>query len=198
MTDEKIKINIPNSPFTGNRTYSSLFLPPAFNIPFDSTLAAYLVNTYIDDAGLKHSFKRPYFVLLQANDISENFKELDRELKENQYFVYDYYVGSNEDGSMLFMYVFECPNELRTDYDKFLKGEYSKFSANFKSRFAKIVPDIHGKYIQSPLYGVLYKTPEWKKKIEGIICDPNENEHLDANQEFFGKPEEKFEIFRYV
>lgn len=191
---EKVDITIkyPESVFTGDRTYSSLFLPPVFGIMFDSTLSKMLVNTYLNDKHLNHNYNRPLFLLLKVRDIDYRYNEVNLDLIKNPNFVYKYCVGTNK-GYILYMYVFESPKEFEQDYDNFIKGKYSQFSPKLKSKFARVVPDLTGKYVESPLYGAIYKTPTLKKSIENILFEPGEK--LDPSQEYFGKPDINIETF---
>lgn len=189
-TPVSIKIDLPNSIFSGERTYSSLFLPPAFDLNFDSEIYDYFVNAYIDDDEKSHSYKRPLFVLMETSHSLQKFSEVDRILRDNRNFVYTYFVGADAD-KFYYMYVFECPDEFRYDYDCFLRGEYSKFSTKYKSRFSKMIPSGNS-WVESPLFGVIYKTSTHKKKVEHLL-----GERLDKEQEFFGQPDRKIEVFRY-
>lgn len=190
----KVEINYPNSVFTGQVTYSTLFLSPVFGINLDGKISNYLVNMYLNDAQLEHLYLRPLFILLKTKEIDNDFVEIDNMLQKNRNFVYTYAVGEHED-EKLYMYVFNCPDEYIVDYDKFVNGEYSKFSSKLKAKFSRVIPAGTG-YEESPLYGVLYKTPSFKKKVEKFLFnDPTE--HLDNESEYFGKPDSKIEIFRY-
>lgn len=191
-----LDLNLPNSPYSGHRTYSSLFLTPAFSINLNSDLYDYFINTYIDDYDFKHLHERPLFLLTETLTTGGSYKEVDRELRLNKNFRHTYIAGTHK-GMMLIMYVFECPDEYKADYDRFLKGQYSKFSEKYKERFPKVTRDSKGKYVESPLYGAIYKTATFKKQVEKMICDPKEGERLDPNQEYFGIPSRKIEIFRY-
>lgn len=189
-------ISFPNSIYTGQRTYSSLFLIPAFDIDVSSDIYDFFVNAYIDDYQLKHVYKRPLFILLETRGLTTRFKKINEQLRKHKYFIYDYVAGSYQD-KILYMYVFECPDEFKNDYDRFLKGEYSKFSDKYKTRFQKSYEDERGNFIESPLYGAIYKTPTFKRKVEKLLFDPSDGQKLDPQQEYFGSPERKIEVFRY-
>jgi hypothetical protein len=190
-----VPITFPDSIFTGNRTYSSLFLAPAFDLDFYGEAYDFFVNAYIQDREVHTAFKRPLFLLLETNEISDKFKRVHQELIANKNFVYTYCAGSFEN-RLLYMYVFECPDEFRDDYDKFLKGAYSKFSPKYKGCFIRLVQDVHGDFIESPLFGAIYKTRYFKKKVESLLFEPGE--FLDKDQEYFGVPSRKIEVFRQI
>jgi hypothetical protein len=190
-----IEVKLPNSVFSGQSTYSSLFLPPVFDLNVHGDVSDYLINAYTNDAGIQHVYTRPLFVLLATNPLDPSFKQVNTDLLRNRNCVYSYCAGSYKD-EILYMYVLECPDEYREDYDKFSNGQYSKFSSKLKARFARTIPDSRGQYVESPLYGIIYKTPTFKKKVEQyIFLDPTEK--LDKEQEYFGTPSENIEIFRH-
>jgi hypothetical protein len=92
----------------------------------------------------------------------------------------------------LYMYVFECPPEFQRDYKRFLEGTYSKFSSSYKSRFNRTVPNREGRFVESPVYGALFKTTKVKEKIEELI-----GQTLGDDEEYWGRYKPEFEIFRY-
>lgn len=183
-------LTMPASPFSGNRTYSSLFLVPAFEINLSSLVYHYFVNAYLDDHQIDHIYKKPLFFLVEVKKLDDNFRRIDIDLQRNKNFRYTYLAGTNGIG-FLFMYVFECPPEYYSEYDKFIKGQYSKFSERYKGRFYKTVPGQEGGFDESPISGVMYKTPKIKEKVEKII-----GVELSSSDEYFGKPDERIEIFR--
>lgn len=185
-----VKTHTPHSPFSGNKTYSSLFLPPMFDVATDRPVYDFFVNCYIDDYGIKHLFDRPLFVLLKTARIDNYFMAVESLITSAKNFVYTYPVGTNYD-NYLFMYVFECPKVFQTDYDKFLNGEYSGFSKPLKQRFPRLIP-LKGDAVESPIYGALHKTPYFKYKVESII-----GEKLDKTQELWAAPKPEYEIFRF-
>lgn len=186
-----VDVKIPNSPFSGNRTYSTLFLAPAFELNLNSALWHYFVNAYLDDYTIEHVYKRPLFILLETRKLDDSFKRVDFDLQRNKNFRYSYVAGTHG-LSFLFMYVFECPEQYTEEYDRFLKGQYSKFSERYKGRFYKIIPDSEGGFDESPISGVMYKTDKLKEKVEDIIGVP-----LSPSQEYFGIPDKRIEIFNY-
>lgn len=186
--------NIGNikSPFSGENTYTTLFLVPAFDVYMDTPFYKYFINAYIDDKDLTHYFKRPLFILVHLKDNSDRTADLQNYLVTRKAFIYDYIVGT-KDGSLLKMYVFECPSKFKADYDLFLKARYSKFSNDYKAKFNRIITSVTGQNMESPLYGAVHRTPTMKKKVEAII-----GEVLDKEQEYFGELKPDYEIFRYV
>lgn len=200
----RFKVEYPNSMFSGHSTYTTLFMLPAFDIHLDDKTYKLFVNSYIDDTELKHEYNRPLFLLLKAKvDNLEEFKKIEQAILQNKNFTYVYPVGTDED-SYLFMYVLECPKRFSSDYDLFLQSKYSLFSPDYKNRFHKTVPTTDGKaYEESPLYGVLFKTEFFKKKIENLLtyinkkADVNSPIILSPTQEYFGEIKPAYEIFRY-
>lgn len=185
--------------FSGPHTYTSLFMPQPYGIYLDQTLSTMFINAYIDDAELKHLFVRPLFLLLQIQSLNEKFYKIDKYLRENNNFVYTYAAGVHG-GEFLFMYVFECPEKYKADYDKFIDGRYSEFSNDLKSIYHRVLPTPKGP-IENPIYGAVFKTPQMKKITESILSAYHGREVdspviLDTNQEYFGLPNSKYEIFR--
>jgi hypothetical protein len=164
----EIELIVPASEFTGIHTYSTMFMPPPFDIFIDNNIANVMVNCYLDDSQLKHLFRKPLFFLIKIPDINKTFLQIERYLRDNKNFSYTYPVGKTAKGEYLFMYVFECPEKYGADYDKFLDSKYSETSAEFKSLFHKSIP-VQGKTVENPVYGVLHKTPSIKETVERIL-----------------------------
>lgn len=195
-TDESIKefthvkTSTPHSPFSGDKTYSSLFLPNMFDVVIDRPIYDFFVNCYIDDAELNHQFKYPLFLLLKTQKLDNYFRAVENLLITNKNFVYTYPVGTNY-GSYLMMYVYECPQVFLKDYDRFKNGEYSQFSKELKMRYPRMIP-MQGRAIESPIYGVLFKTRYHRNKVEEIV-----GEKIEPAQELWATPKSEYEIFRF-
>jgi hypothetical protein len=190
------------SHFSNHNTYSTLFLTHAFNIELTTAVYEMYVNSYIDDHGFMHLFNRPLFTLFKVNDKEiKKFQETNTILTSNDNFVYVYCVGRTNN-YYLFMYVFECPDTYKTDYDKFLEGKYSEFSIAYKSKFNKKVMLTDTSYTESPIYGSIFKTDDMRSKIEAILSYNSTEIHspvtLDPSGEFWPAPKDEFEIFNYT
>ena len=186
------KVERPNSHFSEHLSYTSMFLPPMYDIMLEPVLYRYFVNMYIDDAKLAHSYKRPLFILLQTHDLYDpDFRIFDSKFRKNRNFVYSYFVGFNEN-LYLQMYVFECPQDFEVDYDMFRQGMYSRFSDYLKKRFNKSVQLDDGQFEESIIWGVLHKSSIAKKRVEKII-----GAKLTQEVEYFGVPTPQMEVFRY-
>lgn len=181
----------PKSVFSGENSYTTLFMLPMYEVYMDSTRYKHFINGYVDDVGLRHCFKRPLFILIKYEAHTESLLEITNYLMSKKSFVYSYLAGT-EGNSLLKMFVFECPNQFRTDYDHFLKGKYSKFSAHLQQKFNQFIKSIDGSAMESPLFGAIHKTSTFKKTVEKIL-----DERLSPNQEYFGELKNEFEIFRY-
>lgn len=189
----EVKVNNPQSVLSGANTYSTLFLIPAFDVHLDKYLYGMFVNSYTNDMELNHVYSKPLFVLVSVDNPRDYlYLKTDMILRENKTHVYNYVVGRWQ-GSYLIMYVFECPEEFSADYEAFTLGKYSTFSERYKQRFTKMVPNLNGEVIESPIYGVLYKTNIMKSKIEKII-----GQRLEKSQELFSVPIPEYETFRYI
>ena len=118
--------------------------------------------------------------------------ELISYLKEKKSYVHSYLVGYN-DGIFFRMFVFECPEKYKPDYDLFIKAKYSKFSDDFKSKFTQTVQTPDGNHEENPLYGAMFKTKHMKDWIEKQIGEP-----LESGQEYFPKLNPTYEVFRHI
>jgi hypothetical protein len=157
----------------------------------DKNLGPFFVNAYIEDLEFEHSYRFPLFLLIKVKEHNQEYKDIHQTLAGNKNFVYSYVAG-REGMEYLYMYVFECPSEFIKDYERFLQGTYSKFSPSYKSRFNRTVPNREGRFVESPIYGALFRTAKIKEKIERII-----GETLGNEQEYWGVYEPRIEIFRY-
>jgi len=185
-----VKTTTPHSPFSGDKTYSSLFLPNMFDVVIDRPVYDFFVNCYIDDYGLSHLFDKPLFVLLKTEKLDNYFQAVESLITSNKNFVYTYPVGTNY-GGYLFMYVFECPKVFEKDYDRFKNGEYSSFSKELKMRYPRLIP-MQGRAMESPIYGALFKTQYHRGKVEEIV-----GEKIEKGQELWATPKPDYEIFRF-
>jgi len=92
-----------------------------------------------------------------ANPIYLDFEE---KLKKHPLFEQSYEVDKQHT-----MFVFNLPEDSHEDYNKLIKGEYSKVSEKFKAHILAF----HGLKKESNTGGVLYKTGIKKDSIEATI-----------------------------
>lgn len=127
------------------------FILPMIDVPF-AIYRYNILNSYLTDVN------RPkldlYHVFLLA-------KEGDPKLEKLKSYIENYKV---KDG---FMYVFRIPSEYEEDYLKFILGQYSQFSGDYKNKIIRLLPA--GKINESAAFKVIMKHPDAKKKIEELI-----------------------------
>lgn len=178
--------------FDGYYTKTTHFLLAGLGInPNSNIFKNHFLNTYIDDAGLEHNLRNPLFLLLKTREFDDSWKKLEAILKSMKFFVMEYDVGMDRD-NYLVMFVFEFPEIYAPDYYKFLAGEYSKFSAPYKRLFKKEFTNDRGVVVENTIYGVVYKTPTLKKRIESRI-----GETFPTEAEYWEQMAPEREIYRY-
>jgi hypothetical protein len=188
-----VTLNEINSHFSNTSTYSTLFLIPAFDIELNSKVFEMFENAFVDHQDFMHLYERPLFCLFKVGEKEiSKFQEITPLLISNPNFVYTYCAGRTNN-FYLFMYVFECPEPYKIDYDKFLEGKYSEFSLALKSKFNNKVMLTNGVQDESPIYGALFKTSDMRRKMEAIV-----GQRIDVNGEFWPAPKDEFEIFNYT
>lgn len=171
----------------------------------------YLSNLFVDDKGIEHDFLRPIFALFRIR----NFKEKDWEelykviVSKKDLLVYDYFVGTDKDGYMLVMFVFQTSEAAKEDYYHFRAGRYSKFSEEYKAKFPKEVIS-NGKVVESIIWGAMNKSSTLKDTIakEFSIKDSNGNvlnqldytqfrSFIDTLDEIWDSPKPEHELYRF-
>jgi len=93
---------------------------------------------------------------------------------ENTFTKNEWYRGQYVPKEGYVMYMFEVPDSYKKDYDHFMNGRYSQFSESLKRAIVKY----HCKKldVNSPIYGVLYKTEQRREYLEKLLSyDPQGN-----------------------
>lgn len=134
----------------------------------------YMINAYIDESG-------KYINILYRYVSDDYYKTLELKLLKHKYYI-DTIDISNE----YIIHKFEIPEKYKEDVTLFIKGMYSKFSSVLKRR----ILEFHNKGKNSELYGILYKTSEYRKKLENSLnIDFDESweldSRLDLNSEYY-------------
>lgn len=183
----KLKETILDGPYTK----TTHFLLPGLHISNNlQTFTKYFVNAFIDDEEITHIIKNPVFVLCKTKAFDADWLKFETALKSSPRCIYDYIVGKFED-DYLVMFLFEFPPAYRADYFKFIEGEYSQFSEQYKKLFIEKLKDDNGTEKENSLYGIIHKTQTFKHKLEKII-----DERLDPQKEYWEKWSVNREIFR--
>ena len=153
------------------------------------------ISAYVDDINHDIKYESAVFLLFKP-DVLENLQKFIKEeykkglLKED----YDY-----EDGWVVMVYTF--PEQFLRDYERFLMGEYSKFSPEYKALFPEMVNivDEDGKKFRTydMTYHIFTKSDPLReylsKKMFGEVYDEKKQElvpeqWLDKDAELWSSP----------
>lgn len=92
------------------------------------------------------------------------------------------------------MYIFDMNEEDKLNFNRFKRGEYSKFTSKYKKQILNFTinpVDTNISKIEDTItYGVLYKTETQKKRIEDLI-----GQKLDPSLEYYSIPVEDEELY---
>ena len=114
----------------------------------------------------------------------KKIEELEEKDPENRVYVEDY----DYEGGYIIL-VLRLPKELEEDYEKFLNGEYSKFSEKFRKFFPKNavydILDANGALAKRPgksyQYMVIHKEPELRHALEEHFgCTFEDDQELEG------------------
>jgi len=191
---------VPESVFDRKRTKTTHFLLPTVFPNSSLTGSEFFVNAFVDDNGFKHTLDRVLFCLFKVDVRNPKWVSLSQKLKAKGEFLLDYFCGI-QDGRHLIMMIFKIPDKHLNEYILFLEGKYSKFSEDYKKLFPRKVYNENGATIDSTIWSVLYKTPELKEKLESFFTiNPNgaNPTRFDPDDELWGIPEPKFEVYRHA
>ena len=174
----------------GTFTKATHFLLPGLHLSKLENFHKFFVNAFLEDEELTHIIKNPVFVLCRTKVFNDVWKRFESNIKAYPRCMYEYNIGKWED-DYLIMFLFEFPIAYRSDYFKFCEGEYSQFSENYKKLFVPTITNEKGQEIENSLYGIIYKTPTFKKKLENLI-----DEKINPEKEYWEKWKPEREIFR--
>lgn len=188
----------------GKNNKTTVFAMPMIDIFLFKTpnIKKFLVNAYLEDIDLEHNIENPIFLLFKVKERDKsNFKQLESILLKNPNYVYDYYVGHNEEYDDLVMYIFKVPEIHKINFENFKKGNYSKFTTEYKNIFPKEAIN-SGIRVESKVYGVIHKTANLKKYlIEEFVINKNDvkefEEMLNTAEEWWDSPKINEEYFHY-
>ena len=136
---------------------SSIFLAPMlFNTRAQIMWDTYFMNVFlwIEDVPTMR-----LHVLLRKG-YSDAFNALESIIRDHEDFI-----DRLEVDDFSIMYVFNIPMMYKEDFLKFVRGKYSKMSEEYKVR----ILDFHSMKKTHEVYGILYKTPKRKAKVESRI-----------------------------
>jgi hypothetical protein len=181
MTDQSVK------KLVGNSTRTTTYLLPLLSKTIGVDYRSHIRNCYIffnDDIGVNY----PVGVVYDVTDFAsfEEFNMYDEMIKSSAWYRENY--SFNED---MKLYVFECPDQWKSDYDLFVEGQYSKMSKDAKKTILSYTT-LEYKYqpLIDDMAGILYKRRDRKEKLEKILAMtiPDDLElasKIDPEQETF-------------
>lgn len=150
---------------------SLYFLLPMLGINYHNYRDV-IINSYIGDRINKPELAN-YHIFLLAD--SENQK-----LKNIKYYIEHYPIGDK------FMFVYRIEEYYEEDYLKFILGQYSQFSPEYKHDIIKLLPT---PYQRNTVFKVIMKTEEARKIIEEKVGQSI------GDQEVFSIPNMEEEIY---
>lgn len=137
-----------------------------------------LINSYLEDE--LSDYKGDYlFVVCKPKDINL-FQVLVQLEEEKLNFIEDYDYGG---GYVVLVYT--IPEELKEDFEKFKRGEYSKLSPKFKNLHDRTVL-INSIEVPSLQFLIMYKDPDFKREMEEYL-----GVEMSKDQELWSVPGER-------
>ena len=173
-------------------TYTSLFMLPSIGLNLNDRLfGRFFENAFIDDLGIEHDYKYPIFCLFKVDRFDTNWKILEGNLKGKENYLHDYVCGMKDDSNLI-MFVFECSAKFRSDYIKYLGGQYSQFSDFYKKFFTRTLYTNRNLSIENPAWSVIIKSDSFRRKLEELV-----GEKVERLGEYWPKYKSEREIYRY-
>lgn len=204
MIRNKVDINeliretyiVPESVFDRKRTKTSHFLLNTI-FPNNSLMGTeYFVNAFLDDTEFKHDLIRPIFILFKIGN-KDGWTPLAKRLRAKNEYLMEYICGV-QDGKTLLMMIFQIPEKFTREYLLFRAGKYSKFGDDYKKLFARMIANERAQPTESTIWRVLHKSDELKKELERFFTvHENRAYKFGPEDELWGIPEPKYEIYRY-
>jgi hypothetical protein len=169
-------------------TKTTDFIMPLFG-KSKSEMLRYVINSYLNDPDTKLEWKCNIFILVRFSG-KLPFKQFSTWLEKHPQYRGQYDLFNAE----FTMYILEIPKFYKADYEKFLKGKYSKMSEEAKVTIMK------GRPTKSTMYNILYKGGELKERIEKELhANIPDNVELwsiwNEKEEFFNRKEFEEEFF---
>ena len=168
------------------KTYSTRFLSPMLPSEMLKNRKRFgLINLYIGDLQHDIQHENAIYALFKPK-FTVQYENFIQRMKKHPRFL-ELYGIRKFDSNLLrkvtkhIMIVFNIPGKYIKDYQKFLSGDYSKFSTLYGRRFTS----------GTNIYKVIHRNPKLKKHWESKL-----GVNLD-NIELMAKPKFESEIFRY-
>lgn len=173
-----------------NYNCSTIFLLYPLGIERRKIAQLGFIQAYLLDAEKDVDYQNPVFLLFKPDSPTIFQAFVDSEYERTNKITntvdiiedYDYI-----DGHVVLVYQF--PKEFEEDYNKFLKGKYSKFSKKFKETYPKTIKmkTEEGRIIEevSTQYRIINRTSEFKDYLEDVFGEGTFSEDM----EYWSKPD---------
>lgn len=141
----------------GHCNRATIYLLPMLSASEYDVYLDNIINVYIGDNRIPDLNEHIFIAYNNLNSV--RFNNLKTYLKNNNNYVLDYEI----DDKLIF--VFRIPTNYRKDYFYFIKGQYSKFSDNYK----KHIINFFNLRDSDSICGVLYKRESRFKELEDFL-----------------------------
>ena len=191
---------VPESIFDKNRTKTTQFmLHTLFPTPTATNtliLSPYFVNAFIGDSEHTTTVTRALYLLFKIplgnkRILPPAWITLYGMLTRKAEFIDDYFCGIQDDKHLI-MLIFQVPEKYAHDYSNFKIGAYSKFSADYKAKFNRYTHNEKAQPVESTIWRAVHKSEQLRKEMELYL-----GTKFGEDDELWGRPEEKFEVYRY-
>jgi hypothetical protein len=186
---------------SGKRNTSAIFLLPGIDIKPNlriQLLKHGFVNSYLYCTPLHYSYP-VVFMMFEPREFNFEFVQYINDLEKCNGFI------ETIDLNKKLIMVFKVPNRFRLDYEKVIRGEYSKTSKEFQECFlledfkkenGVIMRDPNGRPIReyTTVYHVFNRTDDLKQRWLNELGYTLESDILD-NVEFYDKPDDERESY---
>lgn len=184
---------VPESVFDRKRTKTSHFMLNTVFYNSSLTSTEYFVNAFLDDGGLAHRMSRPLFLLFKVAPKDNKWATIAPRLRGKTEYLMEYFCGVNEKKHLIMM-IFQVPDKYSRDYLLFKNGKYSQFSPEYKKLFNRYTANEKAQPVESVVWRVLHKSTDLRKELELYFGEPVK---FSREDELWGIPEPKYEIYRY-
>jgi hypothetical protein len=179
-------------------TKASYFLMPTIGETRSYFMwSKHFVNCFIStesDIYLDHGCDLPCVYLLYRFSKSIQYSNFEKKIQSNELFI-----GMYDVDPFHVLYVLKIPEHLFDEYEQFMKGKYSKFHVKYKEQ----ILTFHNAPRTSDLYGILWKTRQFREKLEtkltGIVERESDIIKIDPAAELHDPPllEEEMYLEKY-
>lgn len=186
---------VPESVWDKKRTKTSHFMLNTIFHNSSLTNTEYFVNAFLDDGEFPNRFSRPLFLLFRVTPKDNKWETIAPRLRAKSEYLMEYFCGTQNDKHLIMM-VFQVPDKYAREYLHFKKGQYSQFSSDYKKLFNRYTHNERAQPVESTVWKVLYRTADLKKELEAWFS-VTDSFKFGPEDELWGIPENKFEIYRY-